>query len=67
MTIVFVMNDNRELRMKCKEFTIEKNGVGMITGWQAKGVTENKPIYMPIGNVKMIYRVMSDESEEGEE
>ena len=67
MTIVFVMNDNRELRMKCKEFTIEKNGVGMITGWQAKGVTENKPIYMPIESVKMIYRVMSDESGEGEE
>lgn len=54
MTIVFVMNDNRELRMKCKEFTIEKNGLGMITGWQAKGVTENKPIYMPIESVKMI-------------
>lgn len=62
MTIVFVMNDGKELKMKCEEFTAEKNGLGMITSWNATGITENKPIYMPIENIKMIYRVVSDES-----
>lgn len=64
MTIVFVLENDKEFRMKCEEFTVEKNGLDELSGWRATGITENKPIYMPIENVKMIYRVISDESEE---
>lgn len=66
MTIVFVFKNGFELRMKCKDFLLHRNGLGMVTGYEAKDVTENKPIEFDIGDVLCIYRVLSDE-ERGEE
>ena len=61
MTIVFVFKNGFQLRMKCRDFSLNRNGLGMVTGYEAKGVTENKLIEFDIKDVLCIYRVMSDE------
>ena len=66
MTIVFVFKNGFELRMKCRDFLLHQNGLGIVTGYEAKDVTENKPIWFDIKDVLCVYRVMSDEDEEGE-
>ncbi len=66
MTIVFVFKNGFELRMKCREFSLKRNGLGVVTGYEAKGVTENQPIEFNIEDVLCTYRVVSDEDGEGE-
>lgn len=63
MTIVFVFKNGFELRMKCRDFLLNRNGLGMATGYEAKGLTENKPIWFDFENVLCIYRVLSDEGD----
>ena len=66
MTIVFAFKNGFELRMKCKEFSLIRNCLDVVTGYEAKGITENKPIEFNFEDVLCIYRVLSDE-EKGEE
>ena len=61
MTIVFVFKNGFELRMKCREFSLNRNGLGMVIGYEAKDITENKLIEFDIKDVLCIYRVLSDE------
>lgn len=61
MTIVFVFKNGFELEMKCEEFSGNKNAFEQLTSWEAKKVTENKPIHMDLSEVQCIYRKMSDE------
>lgn len=61
MTIVFVFRNGFELKMKCEKFTIERNGLGAVTGYEASGITENKLINFNSDDILCIYRVMSDE------
>jgi hypothetical protein len=53
--------------MKCRDFLLHQNGLGMVTGYEAKGITENKPIKFDFEDVLCIYRVLSDEEKVGEE
>ena len=61
MTIVFVFRNGFELKMKCKKFTLERNGLGKITGYSASGISENKPLELDFDELLCIYRVLSDE------
>lgn len=61
MTIVFVFKNGFELKMKCREFSINRNSLDMVTGYEAKGITENKLIEFDFENILCIYRVLSDE------
>lgn len=61
MTIVFVLKNGYELKMKCKEFSIDKDCLGGIIGYSAMGVTENKPVYIDLSQIMCIYRIRSDE------
>lgn len=63
MTICFVFKQGYELRMKCEEFTLHRNGLGMVTGYKAKGVTENQLIEFNGDDILCIYRELSDEDE----
>jgi len=65
MTIVFRFRDGFELKMKCKSFTVERNGLGEICGYKAEGITENKPIDFKFEDIMCIYRVLSDEEDGG--
>lgn len=67
MTIVIVMDNGSELRVKCEECKIKENELtGLITNMNFKGITENKPLYIPTDHIQMVYRVLSDE-QKGEE
>lgn len=63
MTIVFVFKNGFELRMKCKKFLLTRNGLGMVSGYEANDITENKPVEFNFEDVICIYRVLSDEGE----
>ena len=64
MTICFVFKSGYELKMKCEEFSTTKNGFGEFVGYEAKKITENKPLHTDLSEVVCIYRVMTDEVEE---
>ena len=66
MTIVFVFKNGFKLRMICRVFSLNRNGLGMVTGYEAKGITENKPIEFDFEDVLCIYRVLSDEERDEE-
>ena len=64
MTICFMFKQGYELAMKCEEFTLRRNELGEVEGFDAKGVTENKIIDLNFNDVSCIYRVLSDEVKE---
>ena len=72
MTIRIVLKSGVVFDVICSEFTLERNGLGDIVGYDIKGITENKLIYVDLEQVAAIVRTLSEEgvrtlSEEGAE
>lgn len=63
MSIRVILKSGNEFTMKCDEFTANKNVFGQFIGYSAKGISENKPIYLDIEQVSAIIRIMSDEEQ----
>lgn len=61
MTIRIILKSGAEFSVKCDKFTIKENGLGQVTGYDIKGITENKPIYLNFEQVAAVVRVYSDE------
>lgn len=61
MTIRIIMNSGCEFLIKCEEFTLNQNELGVITGYDIKGTTENEPVYLDFQQVAAIIRTFSDE------
>ena len=56
-SIVFVLKDGRELKIKCKEFLVKINNLyGTLDKYEIKGAVENIPIYVPIKEIRYIYK-----------
>lgn len=69
MTIRFVLRNGKEIDMKCKEFSSNTNqltGNGMISSYEAKGITENKIIGIDFSEIVAVYRLMTDEVSDDE-
>lgn len=64
MTIVFVLTNGKKIKMRCKEFNLDISPQGHIVKWNATGITRNKPLYLPLENIKMIYRAKTDVASE---
>ena len=67
MTIRFVLKNGKEIDMKCKNFSSNTNpltGNGMITGYSAEDITENKIIGINFSEVVAVYRLLVDEEKE---
>lgn len=64
MTIRVILKSGSEFAIKCDEFTIQKNGFGQVTGYNIKGITENKPVYLDFEEVAAVVRVYFDEHTE---
>lgn len=64
MTIRVILNSGSEFSIKCDEFTLMKNGLGLVTGYSIEGITENKPIYLDFEQVAAVVRVVSNERKE---
>lgn len=61
MSIRFILKSGSEFTVKCESMTIQRNGLGVITGYDFKGITENKPIDVDMSSVAAVIRVLSDE------
>ena len=64
MTVCIILKSGAEFSVKCDKFTITRNGLDQLTGYDIKGITENKPIYLDLGQVAAVVRVYSDECEQ---
>lgn len=61
MTIVLLFKSGKEVRVKCEKFDVERNGLGVMTGFSAEGISENKFLHVDMRELDCIYRVISDE------
>lgn len=66
MTIRIILKSGAEFAVKCDEFTLNRNGFEQVTGYDIKGITENKPVYVNFEQVAAIVRVIADEQPEAE-
>lgn len=61
MRIHIVTKSKNELQIECEEFSMSKNTLtGMIDGYEIKGITDNKPLYIDFNNIDFIYREVSE-------
>lgn len=67
VTIRFILKSGALFDMKCDEFTLERNGLGDFADYKAKGVVQNKLIYIDADQVAAIVRLLSDEYQEEDE
>ena len=65
MTVRIILKSGTEFSVKCDEFTIKRNRLDQVTGYDIKGITENNPIYLDFEQVAAVVRVVSDEREQG--
>lgn len=62
MTIRIILKNGVEFSLQCEEFNLERDKLtGTMVGWSAKGITENKPIYIDMNQIAAVVRVLSDE------
>lgn len=61
MSIQIILKSGAEFTVKCDSFTLERNGLEQVTGYDIKGITENKPVYLDFEQVAAIVRKHSDE------
>ncbi|MBQ4268417.1 MAG: hypothetical protein IJB97_02070 [Clostridia bacterium] len=66
MTIRVILKNGAEFAIKCDEFTLTRNGFQQVTGYNVKGITENKPVYLDFEQVAAVVRVLSDEQPDTE-
>lgn len=62
MHIRIILKSGTEFTVKCESFTLEHDGLGDPTGYEIKGITENKPVYLNWDEVAAVIRVLSNES-----
>lgn len=67
MTIRIVLKSGVVFDVKCTEFTLTRDGLGNVVGYDIKGITENKPIYVDFEQVAAIVRTLSEEGAENEQ
>ena len=65
MSMRVILKSGAEFTVKCDKFTLERNGLEQVTGYNIGGITENKPVYLDFEQVAAVVRVYSDEKEGG--
>lgn len=64
MTIAIVLNNGKEIRVKCDGVrTTRSTLTGTLDNMEFHNTTENKPLYINVDHVLMVYRVLSDEED----
>ena len=56
MKIIFVLRNGFTFGVTCEEFSLNKNGLGQYTGYEIKGIKDNKPLYISWEDVVLVYR-----------
>lgn len=63
MSMRVILKSGAEFTVKCDKFTLERNGLEQVTGYNIGGITENKPVYLDFDEAAAIVRVLSDEAD----
>ena len=63
MSIQIILKNGAGFTVKCDSFTLKRNGLNQVTGYDIKGITENQPVYLDFEQVAAIVRTLSDEIE----
>lgn len=63
MTIQVILKSGVMFEIKCSAFTLKSNGLGQVVGYDIKGITANKPVYLDFTEVAAIVRIFGDEVE----
>lgn len=63
MSMRVILKSGAEFTVKCDKFTLKRNGLEQVTGYNISGITENKPAYLDFDEVAAIVRVFSDEAD----
>lgn len=63
MHVRVILKSGAEFTIKCDKFTLKTNGLGQTTGYDIKGITENKPLYVDFEEIAAIVRKVSNEIE----
>ncbi|MFR3484706.1 MAG: hypothetical protein ACLTXL_15140 [Clostridia bacterium] len=61
LSIRIMLESGTEFTIKCEKFTLERNGLGEVTGYNIEGISENKPVYLNFDKIAAIVRTVSDE------
>lgn len=62
MKITIVFKNGYQLNVTCEEFAINTQ-LGIPYSYSAKGVKDNKPLFIKLDDVLCVYREMEGESE----
>lgn len=54
MSMRVILKSGAEFTVKCDKFTLERNGLEQVTGYNISGITENKPVYLDFDEVAAI-------------
>lgn len=57
MSMRVILKSGAEFTVKCDKFTLKRNGLEQVTGYNISGITENKPAYLDFDEVAAIVRV----------
>lgn len=61
MTIKVILKSGVTFDIKCSSFTLERNRLDQVVGYDIKGITANKPVYLDFSEVAAIVRALEDE------
>lgn len=61
MSIRVILKCGAEFTVKCDNIKITRNGLGVVTNYEFKGITENKPIEIDTTQIAAVIRILSDE------
>lgn len=59
-----ILKSGVEFTVKCDKFSLIRNGLDQVTGYNISGITENKPVYLDFEQVAAVVRMLSDEGGE---
>ena len=63
-SIRIILKSGAEFTVKCDKFTLKRNGLEQIAGYEIAGITENKPMHINFDEIAAIVRLYSDENTE---
>lgn len=63
MTIQVILKSGVTFDIKCSSFTLKSNGLDEVVGYDIKGITANKPVYLDFSEIAAIVRAFEDEVE----
>ena len=66
MRIIIAFKNGFTLPVTCEEFVLERTIVGIPYGYEIKGITDNRPLYINFDDVICVYRDLTGEQNESD-